>query len=164
MKLFLTSIWIAIALACNPAAAEEQKADTGNPWLTPAAAVGFSYPLVFSVQAGVLLPLGKGMNDIYPTSPSLRLDGEIGLGGGSVAAGLYISTNESTMINIKAERIRTWLLTWDEKTNRTFDGGVVEFVIPAHIPVKIGLGRFKDTKPLNNKRESFTYVFFGIGL
>ena len=58
--------------------------------------------------------------------------------------------------------MRTWLLTWNVETNRIFDGGVVELVSLGHVPGKIGLGFFQDTA-LNNRHDSFTYVFVGVG-
>jgi hypothetical protein len=156
---------LVISLACDSVfAGEESKADTNGPLLNPAVSVGFSYPLVFSASLAALLPLGRQEKDnVFPTSPSLRIEGEIGLGGGSAAGGLYIPAGGSFAVNIKAERMRTWLLTWNEEVNRTFDGGVAEFVLLGHVPGKIGLGYFRDTDPLNTRRESFTYVFFGVG-
>jgi hypothetical protein len=165
VRLSLASVLIVASLACEAVSAgEDKKVDADDPLLTPAVAVGFSYPLIFSGSVGALLPLGKqDKNDVFPTSLSLRIDGEIGLGGGSSAVGLYIPAGGSFAVNLKAVRMRTWLWTWGEETDRTFDGGVAEFVLLGHVPGKIGVGLFKDTKTLNNRRDSFTYVFFGVG-
>ena len=155
---------IIAAFASSPiSASEDEKADNTS-LIMPAAAAGFSYPLIFSMSAGAILPLGKqDKNNVFPTVPALRIDGEVGLGGGSAAVGMYIPAGGSFAINLKASRIRTWLWTWNEETNRTFDGGVAEFVRLGHVPGKIGLGYFKDREMLNSRRESFTYVFFGVG-
>jgi hypothetical protein len=165
MRPYLAAGLIVMALASGPVSAgEESKVDSGYPLPTPALSVGFSYPLVFSASVGALLPLGKqDKNVVFPISPSLRIEGELGLGGGSAAVGLYIPAGGSFAVNLKAARMRTWLWTWNEETNRTFDGGVAEWVLLGHVPGKIGLGFFRDTEPLNNRRDSFTYVFFGVG-
>jgi hypothetical protein len=145
-------------LAGNPASA---KADD---LLKPAVAVGFSYPLVFSVSAGAMLPLGAQEKDYdIATTVALRLDGEVGLGGGSVGAGLFVPVRYFAF-SVKAVRMRTWLLTWNEEKNRTFDGGVIEFALPSlHGGPKVGLGSFRDREPLNGTRGTFTYVFLGVG-
>ena len=165
MRPYLAIGLIVLALASDPVSArEESKEDSDDPMLTPAVSIGFSYPLVFSASVSALLPLGRQDKDnIFPTSPSLRIEGEVGLGGGSAAVGFYIPAGGSFAVNLKATRMRTWLWTWNEEINRTFEGGVAEFVLLGHVPGKIGLGFFRDTKPLNNKRDSFTYVFFGVG-
>jgi len=165
MRPYLEFGLIVAALTFNPVyAAEEDKVELDSLLLTPTVSIGFSYPLVFSASVGALLPLGKqGKNDVFPTSPSLRVEGELGLGGGSAAVGLYVPAGGSFAVNLKAARMRTWLWTWNEETNRTFDGGVAEFVLLGHVPGKIGLGFFRDTEPLNKRRDSFTYVFFGVG-
>ena len=165
MRPYLAAGLIVVALASGPVSAgEESKVDSGYPLPTPALSVGFSYPLVFSASVGALLPLGKqDKNVVFPISPSLRIEGELGLGGGSAAVGLYIPAGGSFAVNLKAARMRTWLWTWNEETNRTFDGGVAEWVLLGHVPGKIGLGFFRDTEPLNNRRDSSTYVFFGVG-
>jgi len=67
-------------------------------------------------------------------------------------------------VSVKAVRLRTWLLTWNEEKDRTFDGGVIEFALPSpHGGPKIGIGSFKDREPLNGTRDKFTYVFIGVG-
>jgi hypothetical protein len=165
MRTFLVSILAIASLACNAAFAEEGKkvyADYSLPG--PALSVGFSYPLIHSWTVGAFLPLGKhDKNNMFPTVPSFRVDGEVGIGGGSVAVGIYIPDDDGAFaINLKAVRMRTWFLTWDVETNGTFDGGVVELVVLGHMPGKIGLGFFQDTA-INNKHNSFTYVFVGVG-
>ena len=103
MRLSLVSIFIIASLACNHAFAEEDKRiDTNYSLPSPALSVGFSYPLVFSWTVGAFLPLEKQDKDnIFPTSPSLRVDGEVGLGGGSAALGMYIPVDGSFAINLK---------------------------------------------------------------
>jgi hypothetical protein len=165
MRPSLVSIVVIASLACNHVFAEEdKKVDVDYSLPSPALSIGFSYPLIFTWTVGAFLPLGKqDKNNIFPISPSFRVDGEVGLGGGSAAVGMYIPVdNGSFAVNLKAVRMRTWLLTWDVETNRTFDGGVVELVILGHVPGKIGLGFFQDTAP-NNRHDSFTYVFVGVG-
>jgi len=166
MRLSLLSVLLVVLLTCNQVFAdEEKKADTDNSLFMPAFSLGFSYPLVFGMSLGALLPLGKqGKNDLFPTTPALRIDGEMGLGGGSAAAGLYIPVNDIFAVSLKAVCMRTWLLTWNEATNRTFNGGVVEFAIPSmHGGPKIGIGAFKDAESLDGRRDSFTYAFVGVG-
>jgi hypothetical protein len=127
--------------------------------------MGVSYPLVFSVSLGALLPLGKqDKDDFFPTSPALRVDGEIGLGGGSAAAGLYVPVCDYFAVSIKAVRMRTWLLTWNEPSNRTFSGGVVEFAMPSmHGGPKVGIGSFREADSLDSGQDSFTYLYAGVG-
>jgi hypothetical protein len=117
------------------------------------------------VSLGALLPLARiDKNDFLPRTPALRIDGEVGLGGGSVAGGVYIPVGGPFVASLKAVRMRTWLWTWNEETNRTFDGGVVELAIPSlHGGPKVGLGSFKDREAVNGSRRSFTYVFLGAG-
>jgi hypothetical protein len=61
--------------------------------------------------------------------------------------------------------MRTWLWSWNEEKDRTFDGPVVEFVIPSLHGggPKLGIGSFKDTRAVDGDRRSFTYVFLGLG-
>ena len=165
MRPLAVALVIVASLTCYPVFAEEEgKVDADNPLFRPAFAMGVSYPLLVSVSLGALLPLGKqAKEDMFPTSPALRIDGEIGLGGGSTAAGLYIPI-DNFVVSLKAVRMRTWLLTWHEASNRTFNGGVVEFAMPSmHGGPKIGIGSFRDTEYLGNRRDSFTYVFIGVG-
>ena len=166
MRPSLVSALLVASLTCNPVFADEEtNGDSDNPLFMPAFSMGFSYPLVFGVSLGALLPLEKqGKDDLFPTSPALRIDGEIGLGGGSTAAGLYIPVNDVFALSLKAVRMRTWLLTLSEATNRTFNGGVVEFAIPSmHGGPKIGVGSFRDAEASNSRHASFTYVFVGVG-
>lgn len=167
MRLVLVLGLLVSSCVCNSAFADESgdtKSVHDTSWFIPAVSVGFSYPLVFSGSVGVLLPLDRQDEDsVFPTSPSLRIDCEVGLGGGSAAVGLYTPVGSSFAINLKLEHMRTWFRTWGEQANRTFDGGVAEFVLLGHIPAKVGLGYFRDTEVLNNRRESFTYIFFGVG-
>ena len=160
MRVLLPAAVLLLWLASASALGEEKKRDL----LKPSFSVGFSYPLVVSASLGAMLPLGKEEHDYpIPETVSLRLDGEVGLGGGSVGAGVFVPTDYVT-VSAKAVRLRTWLLTWNEEKDRTFDGGVIEFAMPtAHGGPKIGLGKFKDREALNGTREKFTYVFVGVG-
>ena len=165
MKSYIISVLLVASLTCNPVFADEEgKVDTDNYLFRPAFSMGYSYPLVVSMSIGALLPLGKQeKDDIFTTSPALRIDGQIGLAGGSAAVGLYIPVDHFA-VSLKAVRMRTWLLTWHETTNRTFNGGVIEFAIPSmHGGPKIGVGTFKDAEYIGNRRDSFTYVFVGTG-
>ncbi|MFA6902212.1 MAG: hypothetical protein WC236_03920 [Gallionellaceae bacterium] len=165
MRPSLVSILVIALLSCESAFAEEDKKVDANYSLpSPAITAGFSYPLILSGAVGAFLPLGKHDKDnLFPTVLSLRFDGEVGLGGGSAAVGMYIPVDDGSFaINLKAVRMRTWLLTLDVESNSTFDGGVVELVVLGHVPGKIGLGFFQDTA-FNNKHNSFTYVFVGVG-
>ena len=160
MRRLLPAAALLLSLASAPALGEEKKGDR----LKGSFSLGFSYPLVVSASLGALLPLGREEHDLpIPETVSLRLDGEVGLGGGSVGAGVFIPVRYFAF-SAKAVRLRTWLLTWNEETDRTFDGGVIEFALPsAHGGPKIGLGKFKDREALNGTREKFTYVFVGVG-
>ena len=160
MRVLLPAAVLLLWLASASALGEEKKRDL----LKPSFSVGFSYPLVVSASLGTMLPLGKEQHDyVIPETVSLRLDGELGLGGGSVGAGVFVPT-DYVAVSVKAVRLRTWLLTWNEEKDRTFDGGVIEFALPSpHGGPKIGIGSFKDREPLNGTRDKFTYVFIGVG-
>jgi hypothetical protein len=80
-RLLLSAMFLA-SLAATAAYGEEKKRDL----LKGSFSLGFSYPLVVSASLGAMLPLGKEENDLpIPESVSLRLDGEVGLGGGKPA-------------------------------------------------------------------------------
>lgn len=122
---------------------------------------GVSYPLIVSIGAGALLPLGKSDPEVvFPSIPSLRADIEAGLGGGSVAAGLHVPA-DGFAFNLKAASLRTWLLAWNQERDRTYDGAIVELVMLGHVPGKIGVGRFKERA--QGERDKLTYLFIGVG-
>ena len=152
-------------MVSHEVAAAENSPEVVESWeWMPAMSFGFSYPLVVSGSMGVILPLGmQEKNNGFPSRLSLRLDGELGLGGGSVSSGLYIPAGGAFAVGIKAVRLRTWLLTWNESANRNFDGLVVELVTMGHLPGKIGLGRFTEDAPGNHSEASFNYVYVGVG-
>ena len=131
----------------------------------PAGSFGFSYPLIASFSGGGLIPLGNSdKDDLAPSVPSLRADIVVGIGGGSVDAGIYFPFGQGSFaLNLKKSRMRTWLVSWKEPLDRTYDGVVVELVALGHIPGKIGLGYFKDRELIANQRNTFTYFFFGVG-
>ena len=53
---------------------------------------------------------------------------------------MYVPVRYFT-VSLKAVRMRTWLWTWNEEKNRTFDGGVVELAMPSmHGNVFLGVG------------------------
>ena len=160
MRGLLLSLVFLASTAGTSAFAEDKKKDL----FKGSFALGFSYPLVVSASLGAMLPLGKEEHDyVTPETVSLRLDGEVGLGGGSVGAGVFVPISYGA-VSAKAVRLRTWLLTWNEQKDRTFDGGVIEFALPSpHGGPKIGIGAFKDRESLNGVREKFTYVFIGVG-
>ena len=160
MRRLLLGVMLLAATAVTSAFAEDKKKDL----FKGSFAFGFSYPLVVSASLGTMLPLGKEQHDyVIPETVSLRLDGELGLGGGSVGAGVFVPT-DYVAVSLKAVRLRTWLLTWNEEKDRTFDGGVLELALPSpHGGPKIGIGSFKDREPLNGTRDKFTYVFLGVG-
>jgi hypothetical protein len=157
-------LFVASFIARSGSASEEEKADSARFLLAPAVSTGFSYPMVLSVSAGLLLSYARPKHDFAaPIYPALRADVEAGLGGGSIAAGIFLPSRHGA-VSLKAVRMRTWLLTWNEETNRTFDGAVVEYALPTpHGGPKLGLGSFKDREPVGGTRESFTYVFLGVG-
>jgi len=170
MKLMirLLAACMLLALAAAPAVAAEQGApasDREGSWFHhPVFSAGLSYPLLFSASAGAMLPLGDdGKSGFIPTSVSLRMDGEVGIAGGDVSLGLFIPAWDDHAVNLKAARMRTWLWSWNDRQNRTYDGALVELVKWGHMPFKYGLGVFKDTKPINSKRETMYFVFFGVG-
>jgi hypothetical protein len=58
---------------------------------------------------------------------------------------MYVPVKDLFAINLKAVRMRTWLWTWHEPRDRTFEGGVIEFVMPSpHGGPKLGIGSFTD--------------------
>ena len=131
----------------------------------PSISTGISYPLIFSFSAGALLPLGKqDANNTFPSVPSLRADAEIGIGGGSADVGMYFPVDDGSFaINLKASRMRTWLVKWNEPINTNYDGVITELVALGHVPGKIGLGYFRDSEAVNNQHSSFIYLFVGVG-
>lgn len=154
--------------AAGDGTAKADAGDTLDSRWRPAFAMGFSRPLVVSMSLGAMLPLGhQDPLDPFPSSPALRVDGQLGLGGGDVGAGLFVPVvagGYEFSVCVKAERMRTWGLTWDASKNRTYDGAVVELALPsAHGGPKLGLGSFRDTAPMGGVRRSFTYVFIGLG-
>jgi hypothetical protein len=162
LKSLPASLLLAASLASSPACA----AGEADPLLWPSLTAGFSYPLVFSMSIGAVLPLWKHDKDYFvPSAPGLRVDVEAGLGGGSVSAGMYVPVKDLFAINLKAVRMRTWLWTWHEPRDRTFEGGVIEFVMPSpHGGPKLGIGSFRDVGTLNGRRDTFTYIFVGVGM
>lgn len=153
---------MAAVLLATQAFAEEEKARRGDS-LFYAPAFGVSYPLVVSIGAGALLPLGKSDPDVvFPSIPALRADIEAGLGGGSIAAGLHIPT-DAFAFNLKAASLRTWLLAWGQQKDRTYDGAIFEVAMLGHVPGKIGLGRFKERARGDRERDELTYLFVGVG-
>jgi hypothetical protein len=109
------------------------------------------------------VPLGRSAPDvIFPSIPSLRADIEAGLGGGVVAAGLYVPT-DAFAFNVKAATLRTWLLVWGQEKDRTYDGAIFEVAMLGHVPGKIGLGRFKERARGDRERDELTYLFVGVG-
>lgn len=161
-----------VVVVCNSAsAAEERKTETGKYSIIPTGAVDLSYPLLLSVSVGVLLPLSQSSQYLSPpTVPSLRLDGQFGVGGGSAAVGLYVPIGTSYALNLKAVHMRTWLWTWPQKpdmTFRNFDGGVVEFMLHRTIS-KVGLGRYTKFglgyfRAPQSPHATFVYVSVGVG-
>jgi hypothetical protein len=124
---------------------------------------GVSYPLIISIGAGALLPLGKSDPEVvFPSIPSLRADIEAGLGGGSVAAGIHIPA-DAFAFNVKAASLRTWLLAWNQEKDRTYDGAIVEVALLGHVPGKIGLGRFRERAAGDRERDRLTYLYLGVG-
>lgn len=155
------------AFAADTATLEGKRVDWDSRF-RPAFSFGLSYPLVASVSLGTMFTLGKqDREDPIPSAPALRLDGQLGLGGGDVGAGLFvpiIAGDYEFSVCVKAARMRTWLLTWGAPKNRTFDGAVVELALPSlHGGPKLGLGSFREASPVNGLHRSFTYVFIGLG-
>lgn len=138
-----------------------------NQYVFPMGAVSFglSYPLIASASAGAFLPLGRqDPNNSFPSVPSLRVDAQLGLGGGSTDAGIYLPLAEGSFaVNLKASRLRTWLIEWNQPRGRTYEGGVAELVILGHIPGKIGLGYYREREAAADGRNAFTYFFVGVG-
>lgn len=155
---WIASVLLGLASGAVHCAEDSKRSE----WLVATGAVGLSYPLIVSASGGVLLPLGKSNpNDVFLDVPALRADLEAGIGGGNVAAGVYIPFGEGSFaVNIKAARLRTWLAPWNQEKDHLFNGGVVELIVFGHIPGKIGLGRFRDR---DGSGRSFTSVFFGVG-
>jgi hypothetical protein len=132
--------------------------------LSPVIAGGLSYPLILSVSGGVMLALGRSDDGInYPSVPALRAEAELGLGGASVSAGLFVPVGDFA-INVKGSRMHTWLGGASDKFDgRTYDGVVVELVVDGHMPGKIGIGYFKDRDQDDSHDYRFTSISVGIG-
>jgi hypothetical protein len=161
----IAGLALAGLLAANPVAAAAAEGQGTMAFPMPAVSFGFSYPLIVSLSAGAFLPLGaQDPNDVFPSVPSLRADVELGLGGGGFSGGTYLPFGEGAFaLNLKAARLRTWLIDWHEPVDRTYDGAVVELVALGHVPGKIGAGYFKDRAPVGDRRDAFVYFFVGVG-
>jgi hypothetical protein len=147
------------ALTIAPAFADEKKAEL----LSFAPSGGLSYPFIASIGAGALLSLGKPDPDnVFPSRPALRADVEVGLGGGLIAAGLYVPAG-AFALNVKAASLRTWLLAWNQESDQTYDGAIIELVALGHVPGKVGLGRFRERASGARERDKLTYLFVGVG-
>ena len=128
-----------------------------------APAFGVSYPFIVSVGAGALVPLGRADPDsVFPSISSLRADVEAGLGGGTIAAGLYIPA-DAFALNVKVASLRTWLAAWGQPEDRTYDGAVLEVVMLGHVPGKLGFGRFRERAQGDHEPDRLTYLFLGVG-
>lgn len=159
MRRALASAFL-LVIASTATLAEDAKKLPNSVFFAPA--IGISYPLVASIGAGALLPLGKWDDDVFPTSPALRADVEAGLGGGTISAGLFIPAG-SFAFNVKAASLRTWLLAWNQEKDETYDGAIVELVALGHVPGKVGLGRFRQRENGARERDKLTYLFIGVG-
>lgn len=128
-----------------------------------APAFGISYPFIVSVGAGALVPFGRtDPETVFPSVASLRADVEAGLGGGTLAAGLYVPT-DAFAFNVKAASLRTWLAAWGQPNDRTYDGVILEVVALGHVPGKLGLGTFRERAQGDSGRDQLTYLFLGVG-
>jgi len=170
---WLVVVSLLLGLVAAPAFAAEQGAadsarESDDDKYPLTFSVGLSYPLIFSGSLGALVPLGDPGKDNESGIPvALRVDGELGLGGGIASLGLFFlagSGYNSPAVSLKAALLHTWPWQSMERSNRTYGGAVVELSIPAHIlPTKLGLGAFRDTQPINNRREELYYFFAGFG-
>lgn len=145
---------------------EATQAGSERSWLTPSMSLGISYPLTISASVGAIIPLGKAdynpNGGIIPDIPALRVDEEIGLGGTTTSVGLALPQGNG-MLSLKKARLRTWFMPWNIERGKIFDGTVIEFSAMAHIPAKLGLGRFTEVDPPDGVPTSLTYVFLGLG-
>jgi hypothetical protein len=171
--LYLPLLFIAAMSAAAPIFAQEpseagkEKSKSKEDSLSwPIMAAGFSYPLILSASAGAMLPLGKPLvRGNIPPVPALRAEAELGLGGASVSAGVYVPIRDTGLgVNLKRSRMRTWIGGLSDKFDgRTYDGIVAEFVSDGHVPGKIGIGYFKERSGDNSRDYRFTSFFVGIG-
>lgn len=157
----MRAVFLAVAaLLCGAVNAEAPK-ESYRIFFAPA--FGISYPLIFSAGAGAFVPIGKeDPDDAYPRTPGLRADVEVGLGGGAIAAGIYVP-RETLALSLKAASLRTWLIPWNQPEDRTYDGLIVELAMFGHMPAKIGLGRFRERARGDAERDELTYLILGVG-
>ena len=131
---------------------------------------GVSYPLVVSASGGVVAPLSKrkeGSQYAFPGVPAVHANVDIGLGGGMVSGGLSFPVNVGyggSAASVKAAALRTWLVDIGPERNRTYTGGVLEWLVPSHPSGKLGFGYFRDKDSSHSPRDNFVFLYVGIGL
>lgn len=160
----LLTLFVLLISHASPTLAEGNSSQKES-LFSPAFSAGLSYPLFASLSVGVLVPVTLKSDGLFPTVPALRADVELGFGGGSVAAGMFFRIDSDKAISIKAARLRTWLWSFDEEVDTTFDGMVGEFVrLSAHGGgPKLGIGTFRESTSINKPRDAFISLFLGIG-
>ena len=128
-----------------------------------------SYPLLVSVSAGAIVPLGRRRENSpygFPGVPALHGNLDIGLGGGMVSGGLAFPLKVaygSSAISIKGAALRTWLVDVGPERDRTYLGGVTEILVESHPNGKMGLGYFREHDSSQSTRDHFVFVYVGIG-
>src|SRR6267142_227764 len=143
---------------------EELKAKSSLMWT---AGMGFSYPLVVSVSDGVIAPISERKTDSpygFPGVPAIHANLDLGVGGGMISGGLSFPLNvgySSGTISLKGAALRTWLVDVGQERNRTFTGGVMEFLIPSHPDGKLGIGYFRESEPADSSHDHFIFLYFG---
>lgn len=167
------AISVAVALAllstAPPSIAAEENVKNNASMVMWTGGMGLSYPLLVSISAGAVVPLGmKKESQTYGFPGTFALHGnlDVGLHGGMVSAGLAfpISTDDKSMISIKAAALRTWLFDIGPNRDQTYHGGLVELLVESHPSGKIGLGYFSNNNSAQQAGGHFVYVYVGIGL
>lgn len=143
----------------------DQGANTQASRLKPTFAGGFSWPLLLSFSAGGTYSLTPSMsNSVFADTLSLRTDLELGAGGGYLGGGFTLPFAQGSFaLNLKAARLRTWLLDTGPRPWRNYDGVIAELVLFGHVPGKLGIGYFRPSGQWNKRRERFWYLYLGSG-
>lgn len=154
---------ITLSIVSTSIADATESPDYDNKLFQISPSFNLSYPLFASYSIGAVVPLREPAPDqLFPSVFSLRADAEIGIGGGSLSFGAFIPTDD-VAINLKATRMRTWLVGSSSIRDNTYNGIILELVSLGHIPGKIGLGYFKEAHNTADKDDNFVYFVIGAG-
>lgn len=151
--------------AADAPAEQEAQGGSAAERLEPVVGVSFSWPLIMSYSLGAGYELGNFKpGQIFTDSPSLRLDMDVGIAGGYLSAGMALPFGHGNFaVNLKAARLRTWLLDLGIDPWRNFNGGIVEFVTFGHVPGKVGIGWFRSADRSRPGDGELWYASLGAG-